>query len=636
MKFIKKALAVLLCFTVLFSCACAKKQNAPVSEPEAAKIPLILDGQSKYSILIGNEASEEEVFAAEELSLFLGEASGYSMRIVRDSEREKNGKYISVGYTDLLSETGITADADKLKKSGYRIVSDGGNVFVFGAQNVGDGGTVYGVYGFLNDTIGYVYYSDLTIYYEKSTKVYMKETYDITEIPTFDIRFVSTFDSNYDYNYMMRMRFTDKSYKSEVLTGHSHFIILPWEEYLEDHPDWYTPKGTGTWVDDHPSQICLSNEEMIQQFGKNLIEFVKAEPDKTEFDISLMDYLNGCACEKCAENSKKYGTYGGLNCVFMNKVTDICDAWLEENQPWRKITYSTYAYHATRFAPVKKNEQTGEWEPFCDEVVLKDNILLRVALIQTVINKPLDHPSNKIYYESLQGWSVIAKNIMNYRYGTNYVEDGFMYSINDFDTFERNFRIDEECNVIDSFLTYVYHTTNMACMYDLKAYCISQLMWNNDLSFEELANDFIEKSYDVAAPYIKEYVDLYRSWIAYYEDSQEIEYDASADGLYNNARLPKKLMDKLVDLVEQGYAAIEEYKTSDPEKYENLKDKLDKEMVMPFYARLRLYSSSYSNEKKVEMLDELQRITLKFNILLHDQGKTIMNKIIAWRDALEN
>lgn len=622
MKIIKKALAIVLSGAILFlGVACGTGDKKKGGET-AATIPLIRNGYSRYKILISDEANGNEKYAANELQYFMKCATEYEFDVVTEKELSEGERYISIGHTEKLEESDISFDNDKLGRSGFRIVSEGGNVYLFGADNGEGCGTIYSVYKFLQDTIGYVYYSDLTVYYENKSEVYMRD-YELTEIPTFDVRELTTLETSSNNDYATRLRLTP-DLSSTTVSGHSHFTVIDPDVYYADHPDWFNPQL---------SQLCLSNEEMTLEFANNLIEFIKKEPTADTFMLGMMDNYDGCTCEICTHNIEEWaGTYAGINNAFMNKVAEICDEWLAQNQPERKLTYRTYVYYATEKAPVKEikrgNEVVG-YEPYSSKVVCRDNVQMQIAYINMNRNKPMDHTDSLYYYENLKAWSTVCGNIRSYNYLCSYNTNGYMYALNDFDTVERNIRIWRDNGVRGMYYVFGYWVTNVGCLYDMKAYCLTQLLWNADLSYAELADDFMKKSYLAAEPYMREYYNVYRAWMTNYEET--VSTDTSFGVMYGTKMLPKALMDKLYSLIDEAYAAIEVYRESDPELYENVKTKIEKEEVMPLYAYLCLYWDSFNQNQRADMINRLELLTNKFDFRYYGENHTMASQINSWK-----
>lgn len=69
-------------------------------------------GKSEYSIIIPENASEYETFAAEELRNLFLEATGAQLAIYSDKGRtfSDSAKYISISDTEVLKGSGVEAD----------------------------------------------------------------------------------------------------------------------------------------------------------------------------------------------------------------------------------------------------------------------------------------------------------------------------------------------------------------------------------------------------------------------------------------------------------------------------------------------------------------------------------------------
>ena len=78
---------------------------------------------------------------------------------------------------------------------------------------------------------------------------------------------------------------------------HSFYKYLPPEKYFADHPDWYS-EIDGQRKHER-AQLCLTNEEMIQELIKNVLKTLRDNPDATMIDVSQNDWYGFCTCEKC-------------------------------------------------------------------------------------------------------------------------------------------------------------------------------------------------------------------------------------------------------------------------------------------------------------------------------------------------
>ncbi len=624
MKAIKKLLSIGLSIVSCLSLfACGENGNSGQSGADDKKIALLRNDYSRYVLLLPDEASEKELFAAQEFTYFMELATDYTFETVSESELRDGQKYLSIGHTEKLEESDISYDNEQLGISGFKIVTQDENVYLFGSSDSDDCGSVYAVYKLLEDVINYKYFGELAIRYDQVDEVYMQE-YDLTEIPSFDTRYLSSYTAGSNKTHALRMRMNPDEHRSAKVVGHTLNIVVPLDKYYDEHPDWWTP---------NKAQPCMTNEGYIAQFIENLIAIVKNEPTAIDYDITLPDNYDQCGCETCAAITKKYGSYAAVYNIFLNRVTEAVDEWVAKYQPERqKLRYFAYSYLQTEVPPVRKNEK-GEYELIDDQVVLRDNIRMKLAYIFMVRNKAVDDSINQNVYEYLKGWSLLTDNMMWNNYSVNWHENGYMYAINDFDVTERTYRIAKEYGVVDAYWTFGYEVTNQSCLFNLKEYCSMQLAWNIDLHYEDLAMEYIDFVYGKAAPMMKEYYNVYRSQMTWYENT--VRTDAgSGEMVYSAETFPKKFVDKLYGLIQEAYAVVEEEMANDSEKYSMVEAHLNREEIMPIYMYMHLYSDSFSVAQRTELIKDFEAYTTKFNVLLYAENKPVSAKIATWKENL--
>ena len=84
---------------------------------------------------------------------------------------------------------------------------------------------------------------------------------------------------------------------------HSFFTLIPPEEFFKTHPEWFSlVDGERTLVGRFKrTQLCLTNEQMIQQAIKTVKQWIQAHPEANIISISQNDGPGGwCECEHCA------------------------------------------------------------------------------------------------------------------------------------------------------------------------------------------------------------------------------------------------------------------------------------------------------------------------------------------------
>jgi hypothetical protein len=156
----------LLVLALGFGCSprATKKErpSPPVSEadvgekpslPAESKTPgleITRDGQSRYSIVIAENASPSIRYAATELQTFLREMTGAELAIITDRQPLRKREII-LGNNAHLKKLDAGIDFTRLGKEGYVLRTMESRLIIAGGE---PRGTLYGVYGLLDDHLG--------------------------------------------------------------------------------------------------------------------------------------------------------------------------------------------------------------------------------------------------------------------------------------------------------------------------------------------------------------------------------------------------------------------------------------------------------------------------------------------------
>ena len=108
---------------------------------------LVNNGETEYKIVIPAETGSLLQLASSDLNRFVAEATGVSIPVVKDSEVTGEGKFISIGKTTLLQDTNISYSYDELGRDGYKIITEGDDLYLIGGE---DYGSLYATYELLN------------------------------------------------------------------------------------------------------------------------------------------------------------------------------------------------------------------------------------------------------------------------------------------------------------------------------------------------------------------------------------------------------------------------------------------------------------------------------------------------------
>lgn len=322
---------------------------------------MILRKDCDVTIVVPENATEREFFAANELKKYLGMIFGSKVIVketVESIEREKiiiggpernslSEKYISKEEFD-----SVTPGPEGIFIKAY----DDALILAGSSKNVNEceRGTIYAVYEFLERFLD----CSLSAYIKEGVKggeyVPEKESFDLEnvfytkakgDIPyrcavaqyshgekgsfKLDFKFLDWLSKNrYNYIYtwnsvyenMKNNGMLEEAIKRGILfkVGHHDAIdtLLPQrgnkyfsEHYYETHPEFYklTKDGKRFEMVDHWGQmvLCSRNEEMIETISKNLISWFTQNPQVKIFALLNKDgTAPQCCCEKCKGFSK--------------------------------------------------------------------------------------------------------------------------------------------------------------------------------------------------------------------------------------------------------------------------------------------------------------------------------------------
>ena len=167
---------------------------------EKGKIVLAEDGRSAYRIVIAERPSPSTRYAAEELQGFLEKMTGARLSIVAETVPAVPNE-ILVGPSSRLKTLGIDLGTAALGREGYLLRTVGPRLVVAGGE---PRGTLYGVYGLLEDHFGCRWFTPELERIPRSNRLVLPPL-DERRVPVFEYRETYTWES-YDANWMARNR----------------------------------------------------------------------------------------------------------------------------------------------------------------------------------------------------------------------------------------------------------------------------------------------------------------------------------------------------------------------------------------------------------------------------------------------
>ena len=626
-----KILASALCFTLFLSCVGCNEKEGTSEQPENV-VPsvgvvegeyLYQSGVSEYSVLIPDDATTYEVFAANELVENLKKATGNSIPVVTKKTLKNNKRVISLGHTSLWDDkVGITLSTSDIVDSGYYIKTVENNVYISCPDNMSGSGVLYGVYDLLNDLVGYEFYAADEIYVEQTKEIPLLDYEGYSVNPSFEMRMLPKADLRDDADTVKRYRMSFPSTSFGLVTwghGQASQYVNPdsactcglagcgkGKTYRDHHPEWFSGYGT------KDLQLCWSaGADLERVAAEKFIEYFKMYPEAQYFMFGQEDNMTTCQCASCIAAMESYaGNPAGLQVAFTNNVIKLANAWLEKNQPGRRVKYIIYAYYGAEAAPVKTNEK-GEVVAYSDKVIPVDDLYIYYAPIFANFAFQIDSPKNADVYKNLSDWSVIAEGqIIMYLYDINF--RNYLINFNNFGTVKGMYETCASLGVscISSQAADSYTT----CFQEMRSYVESSLIWDLSLSYDDLVRKFMTAYYKDASEYIYDYYEIIRDRYAYYQNV----VDPESGGIYGDINVTdlwtQPVMEKIDEAFDKALASIKKYEESDPDMYLLLKNRIMKERLSPIYIKMMLLASYYSEAELAAFKAEFKYYATLFKL----------------------
>ncbi|PKP52144.1 MAG: hypothetical protein CVT92_10275 [Bacteroidetes bacterium HGW-Bacteroidetes-1] len=437
---------------LVFCAACSANQKG--------SIQLVQGGKSDYTIIIPEQASAEEVRAAEFLQLHVDKISGCSLSI-NSTDRPSTSPAIYISKTDEIAEG-----------DSYRLFTSENNLFIQGGKNRG---CIYGVSELLEHYLGVSYYSPTHVVIPQSQKIILPDL-DISDSSPNTYRNINGhFAQDANYRDFHRLHLISDMF-AEGYFVHTFHKLIPWQEYFSSKPEYFAYMSGKRIID----QLCLTNEDVFWLTVEKLEKEMKLQPEKLFWSVSQDDNFSHCRCANCLQIIEEEGTAAGPIIHFVNRVA--------ANFPDKVI--STLAYQYSRQAPAKT-------KPI-------DNVQIMLCTIELNRSQPIDRDARSIsFLKDLENWGRISNHIFLWDYTVN-----FNHHISPFpnlQTLQPNIQLFVGNQVKEH---YQQSNTGVGHAFsELKSYLIAKLLWNPDADAQAITNEFLEGHYGPAATWIRKYMD---------------------------------------------------------------------------------------------------------------------------------
>ena len=470
--------------------------DIPFSQGEPQSYTLFRDAASDYEIVLGDNASESERWAAYELSHWLTQIGGASLHVRTTRQRKLFPRSIILGYHEMSADL-LPQDCDPPADDdeSFRYFNAGPDVVIVGGR---DRGTMYGVFTFLEREFGCRWYTP------QAAAIPTRDEYTFeylchSEKPGLRMREVCYFDA-LDPVWRARNK-VNTGGSAPQMGGQYHYWnvhtfakLMPPGEFFDSHPEYYS-LNDGVRVADkaHPhngAQLCLTNPNVLRIMTERIKQAMREHPECLVYSISQNDGVEfgPCECDACRAVKEQYGgTESAVIIWFVNRVADA----VRDEFPDKFIGTLAYTY--------SEEVPTG--------IRPRDNVVVRLCNFYGDMAHPLDSPNNAhpAFADAVRGWRQIAPHL----YIWDYVISFGHYAL----PFPNLRAMPEHIRF--------YHDNNAFGYYPqalsrgrggeftgLRAYLLAKLMWNPDTDAGDVIDDFVYGYYGRGGRFVRKYIDL--------------------------------------------------------------------------------------------------------------------------------
>jgi len=563
---------ILGCIAVMF--AVATMVTAAIN-PE---MELARNGKATVEILLPKQPTPQEKAAAAELQKWLNKITGAEFRIIDNPGRQP---VISVGNTDAMQQQCPQESKSDLGREGYGICPRNGNLYLYGGTQRGP---LYAVMSLLEDDLGCRWYTpDCTVIPHCPDLKFTPQARQ--EQPQFDNR-EAFFHTAINPEWALHNRSNPRWFKLPKEWGgstnapenrwnvHTMYLLLPNSE-MKIHPEFFPMyAGKRMPLNASSNQPCLTSPGIANYLAVKANAVLDRSPEAKIISISQNDANGWCECPNCMEQLKH-----GYNRTdqLINLVNQVA-AKIWEKHP--DVVVSTLAYMETFAAPNKCKP-----DPRLRIQLCTDRHAFRwphLAVNQT-----------NIFYPALQAWHKVGNPIDIWDYNVDFFD--YLKPIANIRTTSENLLIYRANGVRGVMLQGSYSSPGGADAV-LKSWVWTKLLWNPNLNWRKLQQDFIKGYFGAAAPDIQSYYDLMEqtreNWLKQKNRGDDLTWDnefiteaekyfASAEkaATHDSAALNRVLVAELpvINLrLQQAANSPHSLPSNEVEKYQKLLAKFEK------------------------------------------------------------
>jgi hypothetical protein len=500
-------------------------------------------GDGTHTIVLSPDASPSERHAAEELQATFKTVTGWDLPVVSDGS-PVDGSKIVLGLGPAAAELGVDPDPVELGEQGYALKTVPPHVVIAGTPMAG---TLYGVYRFLEDSLGVRWFAPGVTRTPALTSVTVEASDRIVK-PAFLWRHTSYSWPGKDDAFVSHAgdnsgnKGPDDPYGVQHAHDgrcHSYYTYVSPNEFFDTHPEYFSEIG-GVRVREE-TQLCLTNPDVLDIVTERMLKRMADQPGVRQHNFSQMDFYNYCQCPRCTAMNERYGTQGGTQFWFVNQLAARTAAVFPDK------LIGTLAYMYTEEPPVgmQMHPNVAVWlchmYPSCDS--------------HPIVSCPL----NADFKRRAQAWSQIARHLYLWHYITD-----FTHYYNPFPNLRAmasDLKFYRDIGVEGVYLQGMGNAGGGGEFSLLRPYYGMKLLWDPDQDPEAVREEFLKGYYGEAWEPIRDYIEMLHD---------KVELDDVHMHLYTNPA-QGYLTDAVMSQAEQLFDRAEARVSGDPELLERVR-----------------------------------------------------------------
>ncbi|MFA9478847.1 DUF4838 domain-containing protein [Phycisphaerales bacterium AB-hyl4] len=296
-----------------------------------ADTPIVVEGHAKAVVVLPDDALPIPEYAADELIYHVEQATGVRLAVHRESDASDVDPQMSrvyIGMTRKADEAGLELEA--LESEVFVLQSGDGQLIIAGHDGPGDplsertthSGTLWGVYELLEQVleVRWLWPGDLGTFVPERTSVHVPEM-NVKGRPQLERRRVRWNERpaqpglgfshdgarNYyrDLGVFMRRHRMGRSAEGffQGRRPYGHAFSNWWDEYGEEHPEWFMLLEDGSRGPDGRrggrTSMCVSNTELHREIIRRWEAERASQVDDHTLNICENDLRAYCTCSDC-------------------------------------------------------------------------------------------------------------------------------------------------------------------------------------------------------------------------------------------------------------------------------------------------------------------------------------------------